>query len=229
MSNKQLSKGGERKHRKILRDNIFGITKPALRRVLRRAGVKRISSLVYEQMRGLLKSWLETIVKDMVIIMEYARRKTISIKDLEEALELHNIYLAAGINENAKKTASLQSCNSRGKGGSSTKKTEGEDDKKHKAHRFKPGTVAKREVYKQQKNSDCLAIPKQNFQRLVREIAQDYHDDTRFSSEVFDLLQLAAEDYLINLSKNALRCCLHADRETVQAKDFQLVKAILEV
>ena len=45
---KGLGKGGAKRHRKILRDNIQGITKPAIRRLARRGGVKRISGLIYE-------------------------------------------------------------------------------------------------------------------------------------------------------------------------------------
>lgn len=41
---KGLGKGGAKRHRKILRDNIQGITKPAIRRLARRGGVKRISA-----------------------------------------------------------------------------------------------------------------------------------------------------------------------------------------
>ena len=46
---KGLGKGGAKRHRKILRDNIQGITKPAIRRLARRGGVKRISGLIYEE------------------------------------------------------------------------------------------------------------------------------------------------------------------------------------
>ena len=46
---KGLGKGGAKRHRKVLRDNIQGITKPAIRRLARRGGVKRISGLVYEE------------------------------------------------------------------------------------------------------------------------------------------------------------------------------------
>ena len=44
---KGLGKGGAKRHRKILRDNIQGITKPAIRRLARRGGVKRISASMY--------------------------------------------------------------------------------------------------------------------------------------------------------------------------------------
>merc|ERR1712072_1018099 len=56
---KGLGKGGAKRHRKILRDNIQGITKPAIRRLSRRGGVKRISAMIYEETRGVLKTFLD--------------------------------------------------------------------------------------------------------------------------------------------------------------------------
>ena len=55
-----MLRGGAKRHRKILRDNIQGITKPAIRRLARRGGVKRISGLIYEETRGVLKFFLES-------------------------------------------------------------------------------------------------------------------------------------------------------------------------
>jgi histone H4 len=51
---KETPKSAKR-HRKVLRDNIQGITKPAIRRLARRGGVKRVSSLIFEETRGVLK------------------------------------------------------------------------------------------------------------------------------------------------------------------------------
>ncbi|CAL1702789.1 unnamed protein product [Somion occarium] len=59
-------RGGAKRHRKILRDNIQGITKPAIRRLARRGGVKRISGLIYEETRGVLKIFLENVIRDSV-------------------------------------------------------------------------------------------------------------------------------------------------------------------
>ena len=67
---KGLGKGGA-KLRKILRDNIQGITKPAIRRLARRGGVKRISGLIYEETRGVLKVFLENVIGDAVTYTEY--------------------------------------------------------------------------------------------------------------------------------------------------------------
>ena len=70
---KGLGKGGYKRHRKILRDNIQGITKPAIRRLARRGGVKRISGLIYEETRGVLKVFLENVIRDAVTYVPSAR------------------------------------------------------------------------------------------------------------------------------------------------------------
>lgn len=67
-----LGKGGAKRHRKVLRDNIQGITKPAIRRLARRGGVKRISGLIYEETRGVLKTFLEGTIRDAVTYTEHA-------------------------------------------------------------------------------------------------------------------------------------------------------------
>jgi len=72
---------------KVLRDNLSGITKPAIRRLARRGGVKRISGLIYEETRGVLKLFLENLIRDSVTYCEHARRKTITAKDVVYALK----------------------------------------------------------------------------------------------------------------------------------------------
>ena len=83
---KGLGKGGAKRHRKVLRDNIQGITKPAIRRLARRGGVKRISGLIYEETRGVLKVFLENVIRDSVTYTEHARRKTVTAMDVVYAL-----------------------------------------------------------------------------------------------------------------------------------------------
>jgi histone H4 len=84
---KGLGKGGAKRHRKVLRDNIQGITKPAIRRLARRGGVKRISGLIYEETRGVLKVFLENVIRDAVTYTEHARRKTVTALDVVHALK----------------------------------------------------------------------------------------------------------------------------------------------
>ena len=87
---KGMGKGGAKRHRKVLRDNIQGVTKPALRRLARRGGIKRISGLFYEQARGIIKVFLDRIIRDAVTYTEHARRKTVTAMDVIYALKRHN-------------------------------------------------------------------------------------------------------------------------------------------
>jgi len=84
---KGLGKGGAQRHRKILRDNIQGVTKPAIRRLCRRGGVKRIQGLIYEEARGVLKAFLESVIRDAVTYTEHAKRKTVVTLDVIYALK----------------------------------------------------------------------------------------------------------------------------------------------
>jgi histone H4 len=70
-----------------LRDNIQGITKPAIRRLARRGGVKRISAMIYEETRGVLKTFLEGVIRDAVTYTEHAKRKTVTSLDVVYALK----------------------------------------------------------------------------------------------------------------------------------------------
>ena len=71
----------------MTKDVILGITKPAIRRLARRGGVKRISGLIYEETRNVLKLFLQNVVKDAVTYTEYARRKTVTAMDIIYALK----------------------------------------------------------------------------------------------------------------------------------------------
>jgi len=75
------------KRRRVLRDNIKGITKPAIRRLARRGGVKRISGLCYDETRGQLKDFLERVIRKAVVYKDYAGRKTVTAFDVVMALK----------------------------------------------------------------------------------------------------------------------------------------------
>ncbi len=104
------------------------------------------------------------------------------------------------------------------------KKTESASGIK-KPRRFRPGTVALREIRKYQRSTEEL-IPRAPFQRLVREIAQDFRTDLRFQASGVGALQQAAEAYLVGLFDDANFCALHAKRITVMPKDIQLSRRI---
>ena len=84
---KGKGKGGAMRHRQVLRDNIKGISKPAIRRLARRGGVKRVSNLIYEETRGVLKLFLEQTIRAAVTYTEFAKRKTVTSMDVVHALK----------------------------------------------------------------------------------------------------------------------------------------------
>ncbi|KAF2073038.1 hypothetical protein CYY_005654 [Polysphondylium violaceum] len=94
-----------------------------------------------------------------------------------------------------------------------------------KTHRFRPGTVALREIRKYQKSAELL-IKKLPFQRLVREIAQEFKTDLRFQAAAIQALQEASESYLVGLFEDTNLCAIHAKRVTIMVKDIQLAKRI---
>ncbi|KAJ9109771.1 histone H3 [Naganishia vaughanmartiniae] len=94
-----------------------------------------------------------------------------------------------------------------------------------KPHRYRPGTVALREIRKYQKSTELL-IRKLPFQRLVREIAQDFKTDLRFQSSAVMALQEASEAYLVSLFEDTNLAAIHAKRVTIQPKDMQLARRL---
>ncbi|KAL2086563.1 hypothetical protein ACEWY4_017624 [Coilia grayii] len=121
---KGLGKGGAKRHRKVLRDNIQGITKPAIRRLARRGGVKRISGLIYEETRGVLKVFLENVIRDAVTYTEHAKRKTVTAMDVVYALKRQGRTLYGfGAKSAPKKGSKKAVSKTAGKGGKKRKRT----------------------------------------------------------------------------------------------------------
>nr|XP_014332607.1 PREDICTED: uncharacterized protein LOC102280563 [Bos mutus] len=212
---KGLGKGGAKRHRKVLRDNIQGITKPAIRRLARRGGVKRISGLIYEETRGVLKVFLENVIRDAVTYTEHAKRKTVTAMDVVYALKRQGRRMPASLQVRAGESAICSSFVMARTKQTARKSTGGKAPRKQlatkaarksapatggvkKPHRYRPGTVALREIRRYQKSTELL-IRKLPFQRLVREIAQDFKTDLRFQSSAVMALQEACEAYLVGL------------------------------
>ena len=94
-----------------------------------------------------------------------------------------------------------------------------------KPHRYKPGTVALREIRKYQKSTELL-LRKLPFQRIVRDIATDHKSDLRFHAGAILALQEATESYLVGLFEDTNLCAIHAKRVTIMPKDMQLARRI---
>ena len=94
-----------------------------------------------------------------------------------------------------------------------------------KPHRYRPGTVALRMIRRYQKSTELL-IRKLPFQRLVREIAQDFKVNLRFQCDAIGALQEAAEAYLVGLFEDTNLSAIHAKRVTIMPKDLHLARRI---
>ena len=79
-------------HKKFC-DNIMGITKPAIRRLARRGGVKRMNNLIYDETREVLRVWLEGIISDSITYCDSAQRKTVSTTDILYSLKRNGRFL----------------------------------------------------------------------------------------------------------------------------------------
>ena len=91
--------------------------------------------------------------------------------------------------------------------------------------RYRPGTVALREIRRYQKTTSNL-LPRAAFQRVVRGVARGFDSDLRFASQALVALQEAAEAYLVGIFEDANMCALHANRVTIMRKDMDLARRI---
>jgi histone H3 len=116
-------------------------------------------------------------------------------------------------------------------------------EEEHKKRKYRPGTKALREIRKYQKSTELLLrkyvlflfpfcfvydfpLHRLPFQRLVREIAQDYRSDLKFQSSAILALQEASEGYLTSLFEDTNLCAIHAKRVTIFPKDIKLARRI---
>lgn len=106
-----------------------------------------------------------------------------------------------------------------------TKAKDGVSQADKKTIRYKPGTVALRDIKAYQKKSDCL-LQKAPFQRIVREIVGDIDTSLRMAPQSLIALQEAAEAYLVGIYEDANMCAIHANRVTLLRKDMELARRI---
>jgi len=94
-----------------------------------------------------------------------------------------------------------------------------------KPHRYKPGTVALREIRRYQKTTELL-LRKLPFMRLVREVANEFRPNLRFQGSALLALQEATEAYMVQILEESNILAIHAKRVTVQAKDLRLARLL---
>jgi histone H3/H4 len=202
------------------------MSKPAIKRLLRRASVKRASDDVYECIRNYSNDFLDKFIKDITIILEYDDRKKIKTQDVELAMEIEGIFSAIGLNKN-NETTSFKSIKSRHRSKKSHNDSLNDDDN-NKSRKFKSGTVAMAEIKYYQKNSDSLAIPKSNFRRYIRAIAYKYKDDIKFSKNAVELIQYVTENNIVELCNKSNLCAIYTERQTLTGSDIVFAQKLIK-
>jgi len=217
------------------------ITKPALRRLLYKAGVVRVSLSVYDELRFMTREVLTSVIIESLTFMKAENRKTLSYNDVCNAMELRGITVVYAPNRPAKKSVNKAetSPNPEGSGGPTVeqvkpvvnpvkKVTESVPSKAVKStvlkkHRFRAGTVALRQIRREQKTVG-FSIPPTPFSRIVAEICHESDPDTRVSRDARMVLQHIIESYIISLCRMAQTLALHAKRQAIHKDDIQLVR-----
>lgn len=200
---------GARRKKRVVRDAIQGITKSAILRLAHKAGVKNVGSLVYEEVRGIVKLQLEHIVEKAVIVTKHSDRKTVMVGDIQEAMHVIGFKKMLAWNN-----IELKRC--------STYETNAKKPKKQLAR----GEGAIRQIRFYQKQHDCVYFAISSFAKLCKEITQDFAEDLRWSNDALAYVQMFIEDYLIALFEHVNLCAIHAGRMTIEPKDLQLVHRI---
>ena len=177
--------------------------------------------------------WSKTIIQEYTVnhahevnhemAMKYANDPPL-LPDNGDTAWMHQHPKLPGSSKAPRKQLQLKTLKKKGKsqGGVNTLPPE---QQPRKPHRYRPGTVAHREIRQYQKSTELL-IRKLPFQRLVREIAQDFKPSARFQSGAIMALQEASEAYLVSLLEDANLCAIHAKRVMIMCKDIHLARCI---
>ncbi|CAJ0957329.1 unnamed protein product [Ranitomeya imitator] len=215
---KGLGKGGAKRHRKVLRDNIQGITKPAIRRLARRGGVKRISGLIYEETRGVLKVFLENVIRDAVTYTEHAKRKTVTAMDVVYALKRQGRTLY-------------------GFGGNRWLLWDKVIDEEHSAlimpdpAKSAPAAKkgSKKAVTKTQKKDGKKRrkTRKESYAIYVYKVLKQVHPDTGISSKAMGIMNSFVNDIFERIAGEASRLAHYNKRSTITSREIQTAVRLL--
>ena len=183
------------------KEAIQGITKPAIARLARKAGVKRMSNFIYGETRWHMKTFLENVLRQAVMNLRFHNRTTILAEDVEMGLP---VKMFSG--DMKKKLCAVKSA--------------------VKASRRRASGQKSIDEIRRYQACEYLILPRLSFSRFVREVAQDFIDYSRFSTDAFTVLQYATENYVIEILEDANLAAIHAKRTTIQPKDILLATRI---
>lgn len=218
--------------------NVDGLKKSNFKMMAHKAGVKELSSGVYEELKLRTTVFLEEAVKNAITYMEHRRKHTLKSEDVEMALpgvaggqkvyrtqkegdtgrcEIYEAQLGkAREYRKSKKDQVVEAFD------------DDTDSETKAARRTSRGTAAIRKIKFYQKQHDCFYFAQAPFERYIRELGNNYKSQWQLSSNAAGLLQLATEDFIIRLISKAYLITLNAGRTVLQSKDVKTLNQILD-
>ncbi len=210
-----------KRHRKVMRDNIQGITKPALNKLTKKAGVYRTGSLIYEELRGIIYVFIEKLMNDIVAFNIHKRKTTITKEDVYEASK-YKLYPT----EKGAKVVAKYYFGTVASAGSGTSSGTSSGTNSSFGRRRKVGVKALQEIRYYQKHPGLL-IPKLPFSRLVREIGQHFKANLHFSAGALEAIQQLTEHHIVDLLFKANLIILTYKKYTLEPKDLHITRRVL--
>jgi histone H4 len=184
------------------------ISRTAIERLAHRSGVRRVTELCYEEMKGIVNSFVWEVLKECLVSAKQANRKSITLTDVLHAVKERYLVIRESVTDDEVKT-----CKAPPQGKKQSKIVED------------PGMVFHHRLmkfyYKQRK---CVYISKDNFDKYVA----TFNLPKQFTREAMNILHITTEDYIMYICKYAAKVALNARRVSIYPKDIHLVKAIYE-
>lgn len=185
-----------RSHKPLLKDNIHGITSSNIRRLALKASIARVNAEVYDEIRDVIHKYVDGVIRHSITYMEHARRRTLYESDVVSA-----VFIATG--------TKTYDCGGNVRNAKISKKKS-----------------VRCQISEYQKQSECVYISRAIFKRVIREVAQDYHEDMRFSSDAIDVLQLNTEMYILKLFSMCAELLLYSGHNTLSNKEIKLARRL---
>lgn len=214
-----------------IEDPINGFKNIQIRRLAYRAGAERIESDTYDCVRQVISEQVNDLLRKILVFTTHTDRKTVTLDDLEGALESKGEFLMAGGNT----AKDIKKSKAKAKKPKKPTPEEGSSsDPPKKPHRFRPGTVANQEIKRNQETSDRLIFKQNRFEAYVRDLTRKQLESwrkaqttLRFSKEFFKLFQVVIEEYLVHLLQKATKASAHANRKSISKKDIDFIYKIV--
>jgi histone H3/H4 len=176
-------------------DNINGITNHAIKGLSQKAGIKILSGLMYEEIRGTLLADLRNVIRSAVVFTDHAKRTRVQTDDVKRALDL------IGRSPYHRNCTQVQ---------------------RRRTVTYCPKKAPTRCHQGQTGTGQCMNFPKESFRRLIREVGRDFKTDLQYSSEALDMIQTDMEYHLLGILNLARLMAIHGGRQLVRPADIQL-------